>query len=54
LFELAVGHITRPKRENEEDGKQYHFIKKSEFIEEIAKNNFWIWHEDNGFYNGVH
>lgn len=39
-FELHISTTTRPIRENEQEGKDYHFIKKEEFLQKIQKGEF--------------
>lgn len=42
-LENAVSATTRPKRNDEVDGKNYHFISKEKFEEMIAANEFIEW-----------
>ncbi len=42
-YEFATSHTTRPIRPGELDGKEYHFITKSEFIKKIEGNDFIEW-----------
>ena len=51
---MAVSHTTRPKRENEENGKHYHFITKEQFLNDILKNQLHEWFEVDGYYFGMH
>ncbi len=37
-FLNSVSHTTRPMRENEIDGKDYHFVKSEEFLEMVDNN----------------
>lgn len=37
---MSVSHTTRPQRENERDGVDYHFVKDSEFQKLIAEGRF--------------
>ena len=53
VFELAVSHTTRHMRDKEENGKNYHFISKDAFMNEIAKNTFLEWFEREGNYFGI-
>ena len=45
-FKKNVAYTTRPKREGEENGKDYFFITSDEFIQKIDEN---YWHEYNCF-----
>lgn len=40
---FAVSHTTRPRREGEEDGRDYHFVSDAEFDALIADNAFVEW-----------
>lgn len=40
-YERVVTYTTRPKRENEIDGIDYHFISKEEFMKMIGDNEFF-------------
>ncbi len=40
---LAVSATTRPKRDGEVDGTDYHFVTKEEFERRIAENGFLEW-----------
>ena len=52
-FYFSISHTTRPRRENEIDGKDYHFISEEEF-ENLIKNDQMIEHEKYGdFYYGT-
>lgn len=48
-FKETVSCTTRPKREHEEDGKDYYFISKEEFEKKVENNEFL---EYNTFPNG--
>lgn len=39
-FQPIISHTTRPMREGEVDGKDYHFISIKEFLKELGKDNF--------------
>ncbi len=45
LFGFSISATTRPKRENEIDGKDYYFISKDEFKRKIENNEFIEWEE---------
>jgi guanylate kinase len=40
---FSVSHTTRPPRENEKDGVDYHFISKEVFLNMIDRNEFLEW-----------
>ncbi len=42
---FAVSHTTRPKRDNEINGKHYYFVNETKFKEMIANNEFIEWAE---------
>ncbi len=37
---LSVSHTTRPKRENEVDGRHYHFVRRDQFQALVEKGAF--------------
>lgn len=41
-YKSVISCTTRPKRENEIDGKDYYFLNTSDFAKNIAKNNFFV------------
>jgi guanylate kinase len=49
-----VSTTTRPKREGEENGKDYYFISKEEFEDELAKGRFLEHVIYDGNYYGIH
>ena len=52
-FYFSVSHTTRPRRENEIDGKDYYFISEDEF-DDLINNNQMIEYEQYGdFYYGT-
>ncbi len=52
-FEKSISATTRPKRENEEDGKQYFFMAEEEF-EDMAKNGMFLeWARYHGHFYGT-
>ena len=52
-FYFSVSHTTRPRRENEIDGKDYYFISEKEF-DNLIKNDQMIEYEQYGeFYYGT-
>jgi len=42
---FSVSATSRPRRDKEEDGKDYYFITKEAFLEHIRKNDFLEWEE---------
>jgi len=48
---FSVSATSRPKRENETDGKDYHFLSVEQFRQKIAEGVFLEWEE---VYNGVY
>ena len=55
-LKFSVSATTRNKRNNEQDGKDYHFISVAEFKKKISENKFIEWEEvyENGFYGTLH
>ena len=45
MMRFSVSATTRPKRENETDGIDYHFLSPEEFRAKIANNEFLEWEE---------
>ncbi|MFN5347188.1 MAG: guanylate kinase [Bacteroidota bacterium] len=45
MMRFSVSATTRPKRENETDGIDYHFLSPEEFRKKIANNEFLEWEE---------
>jgi len=45
MMRFSVSATTRPKRENETDGIDYHFLSPEEFRTKIANNDFLEWEE---------
>ncbi len=45
---FSVSHTTRAPRANEEDGREYHFVSRAEFVELIQKGEFLEWAEVHG------
>jgi guanylate kinase len=41
--QFSVSHTTRPKRNSEEDGRDYYFVPKKEFERMIARKKFVEW-----------
>eukprot|EP00866_Antonospora_locustae_P000513 jgi/Antlo1/513/541 len=53
FFRLCISHTTRQKRESEEDGREYFFVSKDDFVEKINKNEFFEYQMYNGHYYGT-
>jgi len=51
-FLAGVSHTTRPPRDNEVDGKDYHFVTEDKFKEMIVHANFIEYMEFNGWFYG--
>ncbi|HKK32291.1 MAG TPA: guanylate kinase [Desulfomicrobiaceae bacterium] len=52
-FGFSVSCTTRPPREGEVDGKDYHFITKDLFLDRISSGSFAEWAEVHGNYYGT-
>ena len=50
---FSVSHTTRPPRESEEDGREYHFISEAEFKKMIGRRAFLEWAVVHGHYYGT-
>lgn len=53
-FNCSVSCTTRPSREGEIDGKDYHFLSEDEFKKQIEENAFLEWDNFNNWYYGTH
>ena len=53
VFEKVITYTTRPPRENEKDGVDYHFISKEEFEKRIGENFFVEYTQYRGWYYGT-
>jgi len=51
-FTVGVSHTTRPPREGEVDGVDYHFIDEHKFTEMTGNDEFVEWMEFNGWFYG--
>lgn len=51
-FKPGISHTTRPPRETEVDGKDYHFVTENQFKEMIVGAEFIEYMEFNGWYYG--
>ena len=52
-FKISVSHTTRPPRDNEVDGVDYHFVTKKKFEDLIKNNSFYEHAEIFGNYYGT-
>ena len=50
---ISISATTREKRPREEEGKDYYFLKKDKFIEDIQNDNFLEYEEVHGDYYGT-
>ncbi|MBK5286497.1 MAG: guanylate kinase [Bacteroidia bacterium] len=55
-LKFSVSASTRQKRNNEVDGKDYHFISADEFRKKISEDEFVEWEQvyENGYYGTLH
>jgi len=42
---FSVSHTTRPPRKGEEDGREYHFVSRQDFIDRVERGDFLEWAE---------
>ena len=54
LFHKITSYTTRPKRDNEEEGKDYYFTTKEHFLDMIENKSIVEYTEFNGWYYGTH
>ena len=52
-IKFSVSCTTRPKRENEVDGVNYHFLSDQEFTEKVQNNEFVEFENVHGYYYGT-
>jgi len=45
---FSVSHTTRKPRQNEQDGREYHFVDRTEFLKLIEQGAFLEWAEVHG------
>jgi guanylate kinase len=45
---FSVSHTTRKPRQNEVDGREYHFVTRDQFVAKIEQGNFLEWAEVHG------
>lgn len=50
---MSVSVTTRPKRPNEEEGKDYYFVSKEDFVTQAARSNFLEYAEVFGHFYGT-
>jgi guanylate kinase len=51
--QFSVSHTTRPKRDSEEDGREYYFVSRNEFERMIVQKKFVEWAVVHGQYYGT-
>ena len=51
--QFSISHTTRPKRNSEEEGREYYFISEKEFERMIARRKFVEWAVVHGHYYGT-
>jgi guanylate kinase len=51
-YKRAISHTTRPMREGEEDGREYHFISEERFLEMVDNEELREYKKFNGWYYG--
>ena len=49
----SISETTRPKKENEEDGKDYYFVSYKQFAESVRNKELLEYTEFNGYYYGT-
>jgi guanylate kinase len=52
-LEFSVSFTTRPPRDGEQDGREYHFISRKEFADRIARDEFLEYAQVFGHYYGT-
>ncbi|MEK6796971.1 MAG: guanylate kinase [Spirochaetota bacterium] len=52
-IQFSVSHTTRPKRDGETDGRDYHFTAESDFLAMIARGEFLEWAQVHSGYYGT-
>jgi len=52
-IKFSVSCTTRPKREHEVDGVNYHFLSEQEFIEKVQNNEFIEFENVHGYFYGT-
>ena len=50
---VSVSYTTRRRRKSEKDGRDYHFVTKKKFQEELDRGLFLEWAEVHGYYYGT-
>jgi len=53
-FQMSVSYTTRKPREGEVHAREYYFVTKEEFMQEVAKNSFLEYCEVHGNFYGTH
>lgn len=52
-LEFSVSHTTRPKRDAEQEGKDYYFVSKKDFGDMIREEKFLEWAVVHGYHYGT-
>lgn len=52
-LEFSVSHTTRPKRDAEQEGKDYYFVSKKDFEDMIREEKFLEWAVVHGYHYGT-
>ena len=52
-IKVSISHTTRPPRQGEEDGREYHFTDVPGFLERVNQGEFLEWAEVHGNYYGT-
>lgn len=52
-MEFSISHTTRPRRQGETDGVDYHFVEKAAFQRMVSQDQFLEWAEVHGNYYGT-
>lgn len=50
---FSVSYTTRPRRDGEKDGRDYHFISEDAFKDKVARGGFAEWAENYGYLYGT-
>ena len=52
-FKYAVPYTSRPKRDGEVEGIDYHFVEEAEFKNAVYENHIYVYSCFNGWYYGI-
>lgn len=53
-FKSDISYTTRPKRDDEEDGVDYHYVSEEDFDQMVGENKFLQWKSFRGWRYGTH